>query len=101
MVDGTYLFGFNYVEFIHHVVNNSMVLFFSFLKPSFRYGIDTAVLRRLGCSVFSPKSAQNLTFIRRMSEAMDHTVFRCALREIYISFMALARALIISVVSFS
>ena len=28
MIDGTYLFGFNHVEFIHHVVNNSVVLLF-------------------------------------------------------------------------
>ena len=32
MIDGTYLFGFNYVKFIQHVVNYSIVLLF-FLKP--------------------------------------------------------------------
>ena len=94
MIDGTYLFGFNHVEFIHHVVNNSMVILF-FLKPFFRYGIAPTVLRRLVCIIISSKFAQNLTFIRKMSEAMDHAVFQCALQEIYISFMALARALIL------
>ena len=26
MIDGTHLFGFNHADFIHHVVNNSMVI---------------------------------------------------------------------------
>ena len=28
VIDGTYPFGLNYAEFIHHVVNNSVVLLF-------------------------------------------------------------------------
>ena len=98
MIDGTYLFIFNHVEFIHHVVNNSMVLFF-FLKPFFRYGIAPAVLHRLGHSVLSSKLPQILTLTIRMSEAMVHTVFRCALWEIYILFTALSSALILCGVS--
>ena len=94
MIDVTWIFVFNHVEFVHHVVNNSMVLLF-FLKPFFRYGIAPTVLRRLVCIIISSKFAQNLTFIRKISEAMDHAVFQCALQEIYISFMALARALIL------
>ena len=86
------------MEFIYHVVNNSMVLLF-FLKPFSRYGISPAVLRRLGCSVLSSKFDQNLTVIRRISEAMDYTVSRCALRAIHISFTALSSALIIFRVS--
>ena len=74
MIHGTYLFGFNHVEFIHHVVNNSVVLLF-FLKRFYGYGIAPAVLRRLGCSILSSKFAQDLTFIRRMPRAMDHTCF--------------------------
>ena len=74
MIDSTYLFGFNHVELIHHVVNNSMVLLF-FLKPSSRCGIAPTVLCRMGCSVLSSKFSQDLTFIIRMSRAMDNIVF--------------------------
>ena len=94
IIDGTYIFGFYHMDFIHHVVNNSVVLL-SFLVPFLMYGIAPAVLCRLARSVLSSKFAQKLTFIRRMSEDMDHTVFTCALRAIYILFMALTSSLIL------
>ena len=40
MIDGNFFFGFNHVEFIHHVVNNSMVILFfwdPFLGMGFLY----------------------------------------------------------------
>ena len=91
-------FGFNNVELIHHVVNNSMVILF-FSKTIFRYGIDPTVLSKLGCSVLSSKFPPKTTSIRRMSKAMDHTVFWCSLQAIYISLTALDRALILCGVS--
>ena len=69
MIDSTWIFVFNHVEFVHHVVNNSMVLLF-FLKPFFRYGIAPAVLPRLGHSLIRSKFAQNLKFIRRMYKSI-------------------------------
>ena len=81
VVDGTYFFWFNHAGFVHHVVNNSVILLF-FLETFPRYGIASAVLSRLGCRILSSKFAQDLTFIRRMSSTMDHTGFLCALQLI-------------------
>ena len=91
VIYGTYIFGFNHVEFIHRVVNYSAVLLF-FLVTFFRHGIYPAVLCWLGHSILSSKFSQNLTFTQRMSKAMDHIVFRCALRVNCISFTSFASA---------
>ena len=91
IIDGTYLFGFNHAEFIHHVVNNIMVLLF-FMEPFSRYGISPSFLRRMLFSVLSSKYSQDLTFVIIMSSVIDHTGFWCALWVIYISFTALSRA---------
>ena len=78
MIDGTYFFGFSHLDFIHRIVNNSVV--FLFLLEYFpRYGVSLAVLSKLLCSILSYKFAQDLTFIRRMASAVNHKGFRFAL----------------------
>ena len=51
------------------------------------------VLIRLTFIVLSNKVSQDLRFIRRMSRAVNDTGFWLAIRAIYISFLALDRAL--------
>ena len=89
MIHGTYFFGFSYLHFIHHIVNNSVVFLF-FVEPFPRYGIAPEVLSMLGCSILNSKFAQDLTFFKEISSTVDHTGFRFALRVIYILFTALA-----------
>ena len=91
VIYSTYLFGFNHAGFIQNVVNNSVVLFF-FMESFPRYGIASAVPCRLGCSLLSSKFAQDRTFIRRISSAIYHTGFWCALQAIYILFTELSSA---------
>ena len=61
-----------------------------FIKPFPWYGVDPAVLSRLGCSILGTKSPQELTFVGIMSNTVDEAGFWFALRAIYISFTALA-----------
>ena len=98
MIHGTYFLGFSHLFFIHHTVNNSVVLLF-FMEYFPRYGVVPVVLSRLGYRVLSSKFSQDLTFIRRMSINVDHTGFRFTLRSIYTSFTALASAPILHKVS--
>ena len=78
MIHGTYVLGFSHLDFIHYIVNNSVV--FLFLLESFpRYGVSPVILNRLLCSILSYKFAQDLTFIRRMASAVNHKGFRFGL----------------------
>ena len=81
MIDGTYFFGFSHSEFIHHIFNNSVVLLF-LMEPFSRYEVASEVLSRMGCIILSFKFSQDLTLIRRMPSAIDHTDFWCAHRSI-------------------
>ena len=51
------------------------------------------VLSRLTICILSTKLPQDITFIRRISGAVDDTSFRFALKVIYILFLALPRAI--------
>ena len=89
MIHRTYFFGFIQQDIIHHLVNNS-VFFLLFMESLNRYRVAPTVLRKMGCSILSPKSPQDLTFVGRMSSAVDDTDFIFYLRAIYILFTALA-----------
>ena len=74
----------------HRIVNNSVILLF-LLEFFPRYGVDPAVLIRLGYRILNTEFPQDLTLIRRMINAVDHTGIQLDLLANNILFTALAR----------
>ena len=91
VIQGTYFFGFIYLDLIHNIVNNSVVFLF-FLGYFPRYRVSPMVLSRPIWSILSPQYPQDLMLIRIMSNTVDHTDFWFTIRVIYKLFTALASA---------
>ena len=74
MIHSTYFFGFIQQYLSHSIVNNSVTFLLS-VEFTPWYRVDPTVLSRLAFSILSHKFTQDLTFIGRMSGAVDEAVF--------------------------
>ena len=84
MICGTYFLC--YYNFIHCIVNDSVVLFLP-VKYIPGYGAVPVVLSRNTLSVLTSKVPQDLTFLWIISRAVDETGFWFSCRDIYITFL--------------
>ena len=92
VIHGIYFFGFSHLDFIHYIVNNSVV-FLIFMEIFSGCGVSPAVLSRMVRSILSSKLSQDLIFIRIMSSSVYHTGHRIhSLRNLHIIYGAFQRS---------